>query len=77
MFVLKSVSNFLKFNDYFGYKVEMHFGSYLNKEESGDPVYKTSIGGFLSIILKAFLCYYIYFFFSYLVTNANNTSYYI
>ena len=77
MFILKSITKYLKFNDYFGHKVEMHFGSYLNKEDKADSVYKTPIGGFISIVLKAFLCYYVYFFFSYLITNANNTSYYL
>ena len=72
MHTFRKVNNLLKQNDLFGQNIQINFGSYLYKNEKGDPKYKTSIGGFISIFCQTFYCYFFYFFLIQLITNSNN-----
>jgi hypothetical protein len=62
--MLKRLIHSIKNQDLFSHQITMHFGTFLDKNSEGDAFYKTTIGGFISICLKVFLCYYIYFFFN-------------
>ena len=41
MKLIKNTTNLIKNEDLFGYKVNIHFGTFLNKDEQGDATYKT------------------------------------
>ena len=77
MKLLKKISKSVKNHDLFTHQVSLHFGTFLDKDSEGDTDYKTFVGGFVSIFLKGFLCYYIYFFTNQLVSNTNNTNYFM
>jgi hypothetical protein len=77
MKLIKNTSNLIKNEDLFGYKVNIHFGTFLNKDEQGDATYKTFFGGLVSIACKAFLLYYIYYYFMLMIDNSFNTNYFI
>ena len=62
MKLLKKINKSVKNHDLFTHQVSLHFGTFLDKDSEGDTDYKTFVGGFVSIFLKGFLCYYIYFF---------------
>ena len=60
--MLKKLNNSIKNQDLFSHQITMHFGTFLDKNAEGDAYYKTTLGGSISIFLKVFLCYYIFFF---------------
>ena len=62
MKLLKKIDKSIKNQDLFTHPVSLHFGTFLDKDSEGDRNYKTFVGGFTSILLQGFLCYYIYFF---------------
>jgi hypothetical protein len=62
MKLLNKIGTTLKNQDLFSHQVSMHFGTFLDKNSEGDSDYKTIIGGFVSIFIKIFMCYYVYFF---------------
>ena len=47
------IANFIKNLDIFGHKVGLHFGQSLENKKDGEQEYKTLIGGFCSILVKA------------------------
>ena len=62
MFLLKKLNFFGKSCDYFGYNVELHFGSHVEKDREYDSVHKTAYTGFLSVGINCILLYFVYFF---------------
>ena len=69
---VKKLNKVLKSQDLFGYQVQLHFGTFLDKEENGDPIYKTSIGGCISLFIYGLLGYFVYYFFYIMIENTNN-----
>ena len=62
MFLVRKTTSIIKSFDYFGYNVDLHFGSHVEKETDGDSVHKTAYGGFISVGINSLLLYFIYFF---------------
>ena len=62
MKLFNKINKTIKNQDLFTHQVSMHFGTFLDKNSEGDSNYKTFIGGLVSIFLKVFICYYVYFF---------------
>lgn len=64
----------MKSQDYFGYKIKLHFGTYLNEEE-GDSTEKTVYGGFISVGINCLLFYLLFHYLKQFFENTNNTSF--
>ena len=77
MKLLKNTTKTIKNEDLFGYKVNIHFGTFLNKDEAGDSTYKTIFGGLISVACKSFLLYYVYYYFNLMIDNSFNTNYFV
>ena len=75
MFLLKKLNFFVKSCDYFGYNVELHFGSHVEKDREYDSVHKTAYTGFLSVGINCILLYFVYFFLEQFFTNNQNLSF--
>ena len=62
MFIYRKTVSLVKSFDYFGYNVELNFGTAVEKDADGDAVHKTAYSGFLSFAVNCLLLYFIYFF---------------
>jgi hypothetical protein len=74
-FFINQFTSFIKSWDYFGYDVELHFGSHIEKDREHDSVHKTAYTGFLSVGINCILLYFVYFFIWQFFTNNQNLSF--
>ena len=63
------ILSFIKKQDYFGYEVNLHYGSEFSDEKEGEKEFKTLLGGLLSIGLRVVYIFCCVMFLIKMVTN--------